>query len=148
VSDPTAIVARSVEDLILLVYRRGAQIDGGADPLTSTQRLVLVLVADHGPVRLGALARLAETTEATATRTVTALARLGLAERGRDPDDGRAVLVCVTEAGMRFVQDRRDVLRTSLASGMSELGERDGQRLAELMSRVVGTVRALPDQTI
>jgi DNA-binding MarR family transcriptional regulator len=147
VSDPTAIVARSVEDLILLVYRRGGQVDGGADPITSTQRLVLVLLADHGPIRLGALARLAETTEATATRTVTALARLGLAERGPDPADGRAVLVCVTDAGTRLVQDRRDVLRASLASGMSELGESDGRRLAELMSRVVGTVRSLPDQT-
>jgi DNA-binding MarR family transcriptional regulator len=145
VSDPTSVVARSVEDLILLVYRRGAQIDG-SDPLTSTQRLVLVLLADHGPVRLGTLARLAETTEATATRTVTALARLGLAERGPDPADGRAVLACVTEAGTRLVQDRRDVLRASLASGMSELGESDGRRLAELMSRVVGTVRSLPDQ--
>ena len=145
-SDPASIVAGAVEDLILLVYRRGAQVDGGSDPLTSTQRLVLVLMADHGPVRLGALARLAETTEATATRTVTALARLGLAERGRDPVDGRAVLVCVTDAGRRFVQDRRAVLRDSLAPGMDDLGESEGRRLAELLSRVVGTVRTLPDQ--
>ena len=59
IEDPTAIVARSVEDLILLVYRRGGQVDGpGTDALTSTQRLVLVLLADNGPVRVGALARL------------------------------------------------------------------------------------------
>ena len=148
-TDPTAIVARSVEDLILLVYRRGGQVDGAAsDPLTSTQRLVLVLLADHGPVRLGALARLAETTEATATRTVTGLQRLGMAERGRDPDDGRAVLVGVTAAGRDLVEDRRSTLRASLASGMSELGERDGRRLAELMSRVVRTVRALPGEPL
>lgn len=147
VSDPTSIVARSVEDLILLVYRRGGRVEGGSDPLTSTQRLVLILLADHGPVRLGTLARLAETTEATATRTVTALTRLDLAERGPDPNDGRAVLVFLTEAGTQLVQDRRDVLRASLASGMSELGEDDGRRLAELMSRVVRTVRSLPDQT-
>jgi hypothetical protein len=31
---------------------------------------------------------------------------------------------------------------------MSELGERDGRRLAELMSRVVGAVRGLPDGTL
>ena len=107
---------------------------------------MLVLLADHGPVRLGALARLAETTEATATRTVTALARLGLAERGRDPADGRAVLAGLTAAGRAIVEDRRHTLRASLASGMSELGERDGRRLAELMSRVVRTVRTLPDR--
>jgi DNA-binding MarR family transcriptional regulator len=146
-TDPTVIVARSVEDLIMLVYRRGGQVDGGAAPLTATQRLVLVLLADHGPVRLGTLARLAETTEATATRTVTGLTRLDLAVRGRDPDDGRAVLVGLTPAGARLVQDRRDVLRASLAAGMRELAHQDGQRLAELMSRVVGTVRGLPDQT-
>jgi hypothetical protein len=29
---------------------------------------------------------------------------------------------------------------------MSELGDRDGRRLAELMSRVVRTVRMLPDR--
>ena len=147
IEDPTAIVARSVEDLILLVYRRGGQVDGpGTDALTSTQRLVLVLLADNGPVRVGALARLAETTEATATRTVTALTRRGLAERGRDPADGRAVLAGLTAAGRALVEDRRQTLRTSLASGMSELGERDGRHLAELMSRVVRTVRTLPDR--
>ncbi len=136
-----------MEDLILLVYRRGGQVDGpGADALTSTQRLVLVLLADHGPVRLGALARLAETTQATATRTVTALARTGLAERGRDPADGRAVLAGITAAGRALVEDRRRTLRASLASGMSELGDRDGRRLAELMSRVVRTVGMLPDR--
>jgi DNA-binding MarR family transcriptional regulator len=136
-----------VEDLILLVYRRGGQVDGpGTDALTSTQRLVLVLLADHGPVRLGALAGLAETTQATATRTVTALHRLGLAERGRDPADGRAVLAGLTAAGRAVVEDRRQTLRASLASGMNELGDRDGRRLAELMSRVVRTVRMLPDR--
>jgi DNA-binding MarR family transcriptional regulator len=148
VSDPASIVAGSVEELILLVYRRGAQVEGGSDPLTSTQRLVLVLLSDHGPIRLGALARMAETTEATATRTVTALARLGLAERGPDPADGRAVLACVTEAGTRLVQHRRDALRAALATGMSELGERDGRRLADLMSQVIGAVRSLRDQAV
>jgi DNA-binding MarR family transcriptional regulator len=144
IDDPAAIVARSVEDLILLVYRRGGQVDGsGDDRLSSTQRLVLVLLADNGPVRLGALARLAETTEATATRTVTGLTRLGLAERMRDPDDGRAVLVQPTVAGRDLVEARRHTLRASLQSGMSELGERDGRRLAELMARVVRSVRAL-----
>lgn len=147
-TDPTSTLARSVEELILLVLRRGGQVDGsGADPLTSTQRLVLVLLADHGPVRLGALARLAETTEATATRTVTALARLGLAERAPDPADGRGVLAAVTPAGRAFVEDRRVVLRASLESGMRELGDRDSRRLAELMARVVGAVRSLPDRS-
>jgi DNA-binding MarR family transcriptional regulator len=147
--DPAAILARSVEDLILLVYQRGGQFDGaGTDALTSTQRLVLVLLSDHAPVRLGALARLAETTEATATRTVTGLTALGLAERARDPADGRAVLVRTTPAGRALVADRRRTLRASLAPGMSELGERDSRRLAELMSRVVGAVRGLPDGTL
>ncbi len=146
VEDPTAILARSVEDLILLVYQRGGQFDGaGTDALTSTQRLVLVLLTDNEPVRLGALARLAETTEATATRTVTGLTGLGLAQRARDPADGRAVLVRATPAGRALVEDRRRTLRASLEPGMRELGERDGRRLAQLMARVVGAVRGLPD---
>jgi DNA-binding MarR family transcriptional regulator len=145
--EPTSNLARSVEELILLVFRRGGEVDGsGADPLTSTQRLLLVLLADHGPVRLGALARLAETTEATATRTVTALARLGLAQRAPDPEDGRGVLAEATAAGRELVEDRRRVLRAALESGMRELGERDGRRLAELMARVVGAVRELPER--
>jgi DNA-binding MarR family transcriptional regulator len=147
--DPDAIatVARSVEELILLVYRRGGQVDGrDAAALTSMQRLVLVVLADGAPVRLGALARLAETTEATATRTVTALSRLGLARRASDPDDRRAVLVALTPAGRRLVAERRRALRTALESGMSELGAEDGRRLAELMARAVGTVRELPQE--
>jgi hypothetical protein len=56
------------------------------------------------------------------------------------------VLAGLTAAGRAVVEDRRQTLRASLASGMSELGDRDGRRLAELMSRVVRTVRMLPDR--
>ena len=56
------------------------------------------------------------------------------------------MLAGLTAAGRALVEDRRQTLRTSLASGMCELGERDGRHLAELMSRVVRTVRTLPDR--
>src|SRR6185295_11725442 len=57
----------------------------------------------HGALRLGALADAIATTDATATRTVQALERLGLVEREPDPADGRGIRVAATAEGRRLV---------------------------------------------
>ena len=145
--DPTSAVARAVEDLILLVFRRGGDVDGrDRHALTTTQRLMLVLIVDHEPLRLGALARLAETTEATATRTVSALAEIGLARRASDPDDGRAVMLGATPEGRALVDGRRRAVLAALDRGMASLDEPERRRLAELLAQVVTVVHDLREE--
>ena len=80
------------------------------------QGVALVTVAAE-PLRLRALAERIGTTDATASRTVDALESAGLVRRASAPDDGRGVVVHVTPAGRRRLEERRGTLRGGARGG-------------------------------
>ncbi|MCW2564957.1 MAG: transcriptional regulator [Mycobacterium sp.] len=84
-----------------------------------TGRAVLASLDDDSPVRLTALATANGVSQPAMTQLVSRLEREGLATRLIDPDDGRATLVAISEAG--------SALRTQLHQSL------DG-RLVELLS--------------
>jgi DNA-binding MarR family transcriptional regulator len=61
--------------------------------------------------------------------TVAALLERGLIERSKDPDDGRRIVLSITEAGRRTVRDKRgartEQIAAALRTGFSddELGQ-------------------------
>lgn len=61
--------------------------------------LLRLLRADHGQLPMGELARTLLYSSGAATKLIDRLVVLGLVERFRDPDDGRVVLVELTETG-------------------------------------------------
>jgi DNA-binding MarR family transcriptional regulator len=52
--------------------------------------------------------------------TLGELTRRGLAERRSDPADGRRVVVSLTEAGRRFVRNKRTARTEQLAKALSD----------------------------
>jgi DNA-binding MarR family transcriptional regulator len=85
--------------------------------LSLTTASTLATLDRDGPQRLSDLAVREGVTQPSMTALVTRLERDGLATRGADPSDGRAVVVTLTDAG-------RDVLtarRTRRASRLAEL---------------------------
>jgi DNA-binding MarR family transcriptional regulator len=60
---------------------------------------VLFTVARCGPVGMSELAREEDLNPTMLSRVVARLAELGLLERAQHPDDGRAVVVRITDAG-------------------------------------------------
>jgi DNA-binding MarR family transcriptional regulator len=59
----------------------------------------LASVTKHGPIRLADLAQLEQISAPSMTRVVSELEARGLVARNADPEDGRAALLEVTEAG-------------------------------------------------
>ena len=101
-------LAEGIERLFLLLARlRGRLGEPEPLPLTATQKLALATIVDSGPLRIRGLGELMETTEATASRTVDGLARVGLVRRKPDPEDGRGVRIEATARGRRLVEKRR-----------------------------------------
>lgn len=75
--------------------------------LSLTATATLYALERHGPRRITHLAALEGITQPSMTALVTKLERLGLAERRCDPSDGRVVLVTLSAAGERYVNQRR-----------------------------------------
>lgn len=78
--------------------------------LTTSQLIILQIVAGHGKALPSTIARAARLTQATVTSLVDKLERAGLVTRRRDTEDRRRVWVEVTEAGSRTLADSPDLL--------------------------------------
>jgi DNA-binding MarR family transcriptional regulator len=126
----------------VIVSRRLRIGDDAGTALTPTQRLALGIVVDTGPLRLGGLADALGTTDATATRTVDALAALGLAERARDPLDRRGVRVGPTGAGRELIARRRAELASALRGGLADMAADDHDRLVGLLAALTDALAA------
>ena len=82
-----------------------------------TSRNVLAALAAEGPSRLTALAAATGIAQPAMTQLVGRLEREGLVVRLIDPDDARATLVAITDAGRAL----RDELQESTHERMAEL---------------------------
>jgi DNA-binding MarR family transcriptional regulator len=78
--------------------------------LTYQQYNVLRIVQNEGPVGQAEIARRLLVTAPVVTRLASSLVEAGLAERGRDPRDRRAVRLSLTASGRRRVQAMRRAL--------------------------------------
>ena len=78
------------------------------DDLSASAALVLNRLNREGPMRLTALAEAEGASQSGMTQLVQRMERQGLLERWSDPEDGRASLVMLGEAGRRFWDARND----------------------------------------
>ncbi|WP_033338200.1 MarR family winged helix-turn-helix transcriptional regulator [Catenuloplanes japonicus] len=68
--------------------------------ITPSQSRALGVLAHHGPLRLSAVADHLRIAPRSATEVIDGLESLGYAARRPDPDDRRATLVSLTDAGV------------------------------------------------
>ncbi|MCX4099184.1 MarR family winged helix-turn-helix transcriptional regulator [Nocardia sp. alder85J] len=104
--DPGEVAAALLASISLLV-RRVHQVPPG-DGLTMPERTALSCLDRAGPATSAELARQVQITAQAMGATVAALRSRGLVERRADPDDGRRVVLTVTAAGLRALQDKRN----------------------------------------
>jgi DNA-binding MarR family transcriptional regulator len=136
-SPSVVALADAVEQLLTaLVQRRRVLGDDEPSPLSTFQGVALGVLADAGPLRLGAFAEALRTTDATASRTIDALAASGLAERRDDPADGRGVLVSATDDGHRAITRRRRRLALLVEDLVADMEPPEGRRLTELLGEL------------
>lgn len=75
--------------------------------LNFTTLSVLHTLSRKSPMRLTDLTANEQVTQSAITQLVTRLERDGLVERRSDPNDGRVVLVHITEKGTHIIDSRR-----------------------------------------
>lgn len=102
-----------------------------------------VLATASAGWRMGDFADAMHVDPSTATRAISRLERLGLAERSVDPDDGRVVVARTTALGARTVHD----MLVRRAAGMERLLEpftpAEREQFAEYLERLVASIERL-----
>jgi DNA-binding MarR family transcriptional regulator len=135
-------LAEAVEQLVTALVRQPRMAgDAGPGELSTFQGILLATLVDRGPQRLGVLAATLGTTDATASRNVDALERLGLVRRSPDDADGRGIVVGATTAGLATVRARRARLEALVARLVDRLGPADGARFATLLTELSEVLR-------
>ncbi|MEV6643823.1 MarR family transcriptional regulator [Amycolatopsis sp. NPDC051371] len=100
---------------------------------------LLAQLADRGPRRPTELACHVGVTSPTISRQLQHLEALGLIERLRAVDDGRAYLVTLTGAGRRRVDEVRVARSGRLGELLESWPDRDVRTFAELLARFNGS---------
>ena len=111
-----------------------------SEAITDGQYSVLAWLDKHGPLTPRELADREHVQPPSMSRTVNALVEAGLVERAGHPDDGRQVLVALTEAGAREVKETRRRRDAWLAKQLAGLDAHERAVLAEatqILRRVI-----------
>jgi DNA-binding MarR family transcriptional regulator len=110
--------SRLANDLSLAVMRLSRQLRfrRPQSPVSLSQLSALATLANFGPM----------------TRVIASLAELGFVDRVAHPDDGRQVLVSVSETGAELMEAERQASQEWLTQRLETLGvaERDTLRVA------------------
>jgi DNA-binding MarR family transcriptional regulator len=115
--DPNGVAEALLASVSVLVRRvRQIPVGGG---LTMPERTALACLDRSGPTTSSALARQVQITAQAMGATVGALQARGLIERRPDPDDGRRVVLAVTEAGVQSLKDKRNARAELVAQALT-----------------------------
>ena len=111
-------------------------------PLSRTELSLLATVED-GPRRVTGIADAERLAQPTVTLLVKGLEAQGWLSRERDPADGRAVLVHLTDAGRETLGAARAELRQALMVHLSALSDDQVRALAAASDALVPLIEAL-----
>jgi DNA-binding MarR family transcriptional regulator len=105
-----------------------------------SQLSALATLAKEGPITPGALAIRERVRPPSMTRVIASLAELGFIDRCAHPDDGRQVLVSVSESGRELIEVERRASQEWLQQRLAELQPEQRKTLlaaADLMFAIV-----------
>ncbi|MGH3971240.1 MAG: MarR family winged helix-turn-helix transcriptional regulator [Mycobacterium sp.] len=101
--------SRLASDLSLAVMRLARQLRfrRPQSPVSLSQLSALSTLSKEGPMTPGGLAVRERVRPPSMTRVIASLADLGFVDRAAHPDDGRQVLVSVSDAGAELLEAER-----------------------------------------
>ncbi|MCD9196927.1 MarR family winged helix-turn-helix transcriptional regulator [Aeromicrobium wangtongii] len=136
---PAVVEKPSAEDVVLRMMlamnrRFRARVDG--DVVDASQAGVLHALKAKGPIRLGDLAEAMHLDASTVSRHVQQLCDRGLIERGPDPQDGRARIIAISDAGRDGLRCSFDLRRAVITEAMADWTDEERDRLRDDLLRL------------
>lgn len=151
-TDDLLLRLHEYNELVAASARSAAQHDrivrAAALPLTGAGLSLLSLVARHGPVAVGDVARRVGVNASTASRQLRPLEELELIVRELDPADARIARFRMTTAGARALERARDVMLNDYRVAVRDWSPADRERLAALLATLrADLVRTRADES-
>jgi DNA-binding MarR family transcriptional regulator len=143
-ADPAAVdaVLTASRTMVAVATR---SLGAAAEETTIAQYRALVVLASRGPRRMVDLAEALDVAPSTAGRMCDRLVRKGLVRRHRARGDRRAVLVSVTPAGRRVVDEATSRRRALIAEILERLPVAAQQAVAQALRAFAGAAGEVPD---
>jgi DNA-binding MarR family transcriptional regulator len=139
IRNDVAQLAGELRGVVGQLRRRLRQVDN-ADVLTPSQSSVLARLERDGPATQAALAAAEHVRQQSMAATLAVLSELGYLARRRDPDDGRRILISLSDLGQKTVrgvrQHRDEWLTAALANGLTEEERRTIAQAVPLLRRL------------
>ena len=104
--------------------------------VTPTQFAALVKLADEGEVSQNVLGRLTAMDPATILGVVSRLRRRNLVDSRLDPNDGRRILLHLTDDGKRLVAEMRSVASAVTTEALSPLTKTESRTFLRLLQKL------------
>jgi DNA-binding MarR family transcriptional regulator len=101
--------------------------------LSPSQQSALAVIANHGPLTLGALAEHERVAPPSITKVVSKLECDGLVTRAPDPSDRRICRVAISPDGEALLDESRRRKTVWLAARINELSPEHQRRLADAL---------------
>lgn len=136
VAKPINEAVQALQEIMLRVSNDSSGTWMGLD-VTMPQMKVLLLLREHGALRVGVLARHLTVSTPTITGIVDRLVRQGLVRREDDPTDRRVVLNALTARGEGLMDRLRNRGGTELSRALDTLSAQEQADLARLLTRVM-----------
>ncbi|MGE0220839.1 MarR family winged helix-turn-helix transcriptional regulator, partial [Mycolicibacterium sp.] len=114
-------------------------------PVPFAQARLLSTIEDHGAARISDLAALDHCSQPTMTTQVRRLEDAGMVTRAPDPQDARAVLIRITDAGVAALRQARADRGAVVDPYLEQLSESDRQTLTDavvVMERLIEAATA------
>ncbi|MGW4242420.1 MarR family winged helix-turn-helix transcriptional regulator [Nocardia sp. NPDC004722] len=131
------LLARAAYRLSAADSRLRGRATRSPEALSLTHARALRALDEQGPLTIGGLAALAETTGAATTQLVNGLVAAGYVTRERGPGDKRSVLVMLTAAGRVRCRERMAAMDDALRVELAEQDTAALRSAAEVLDRLV-----------
>ena len=114
-SEPDASAIAATLRVSISLLRRQLHTKHAEGELTPPETAALARLDRFGPSTTAALARYEQISPQAMGTTIARLTERGLVDRAPDPHDGRQMVNSISEAGLRVLRDKRNLVTEAIA---------------------------------
>ena len=115
--------------------------------VTASQAMVLNFLGEEDRILSRVLRQKLQITSATMTGILDRLKKLDLIERQPYPDDRRAILVCLTEKGLRYAKDINKLMVEANEEFLGGFNPKDSRSFSNMLKQIQADAQPLNNQT-